>query len=205
MSTITLVTGKRGSGKTTLIADLIKKSQIPYTILYNTGANDYPWQTNAEIFMGSEIEALEKIDQIIKSQESLRENMKPIGLCIEDYFSHYKNIWDKITKISLKHYKISLIVCCQYVYFNSMFQSTIDYAYINKCSSPLDLIYKHFKIFFDSFDSFRNEFGQMTAYQFMFLNYDDLSHSIYEVKDSVKDSSVKDSGGFLNRISNLIF
>jgi len=167
---VVAIIGRRNSGKTTLMSDLINKTCIPSVIMAGTEhRNDFfAENTNVtEIYNGYDEKAL---DDLINTQKKYRtSSLQKVGIVLDDcaYTSVFLKT-DSLKSIFLngRHWGISLMFGMQYcMSMSSIIESNIDYVFCFNDSivdNQKRLYDKFGSKYFENFSDFQETFTQLT-------------------------------------------
>ena len=169
------IIAKRGSGKTTLVSNLLKhfesKNVIPGTIISPTDRMNPFYKTKFDNYKIKYKYDHDIIRDILHDQKDLINNKEHAksSLVLDDCLDG-KGSWmkDGETMEALfngRYYKLSTIVTMQYLLgISPELRSNFDYIFIlaEDFTSNIKKIYEHYAGMFPDFDSFRQVFKELT-------------------------------------------
>lgn len=180
-----LVIGKRGTGKSTVISDILyfsNKKKIPRVCIFSgtEEANGFYRQFIPPTFIYNDSNVEKHLEIILQSQKDLT-NKKNLGKMSKDKDIRITIVLDDVgykkgilksevvRQIAMngRHYSISIIIACQYCMHAPVdVRTNTDFVYVMKQSADLETLYKSF------FNGFKNKKDFKTVLDACTSNYE---------------------------------
>ena len=199
--------GKRGTGKTTLVTDILyHKKHIPAGIVMSgtEEGNSYYQQYVPDLFVYNEYKS-ETIDKIIQRQKKVIRNKKNnsnVFVLIDDCMYDKKMIRDKNIRgifMNGRHWNLFFMLTMQYCMdLSPDLRANVDYVFIlrENIIQNREKIYKNFFGIFPSFDMFSQVLNHCTEnYECLVLDNTSKSNKIEDVVFWYK-ASLRPPGSF---------
>jgi hypothetical protein len=185
--------GKRGTGKTTLVTDILyNKKHIPCGVVMSgtEEGNSYYQEFVPDLFVYNDYER-EVVEKIITRQRLMAKQKKPdsdVFVLLDDCMYDKKMIRDKCIRaifMNGRHWKLFFMLTMQYCMdLSPDLRANIDYVFIlrENIIQNREKIYKNFFGIFPSFDMFNQVMNACTEnYECLVLDNTSKSNKIEDV------------------------